>query len=115
MRAGQHRERRVAAGDLHVDRRLVEPPEGVAPRRPLRDPKSALQEWAQGRGLPTPAYTIVDQSGPNHAPRFTIRVTVSGTDAATGIGASKRAAEQEAARSLLLREGVWTEDLHGVV
>ena len=43
-----------------------------APRRPLRDPKSALQEWAQGRGLPTPNYSVVEQVGPDHAPRFQV-------------------------------------------
>jgi ribonuclease-3 len=84
-----------------------------APRRPLRDPKSALQEWAQGRGLPTPTYTIAEQTGPNHAPKFTIMVKVKGTESGIGHGTSKRAAEQEAARSLLLREGVWTEEEHG--
>jgi len=83
------------------------------PRRPLRDPKSALQEWAQGRGLPTPAYAIVEQTGPNHAPKFTIRVVVQGAESGLGRGASKRAAEQEAARSVLLREGVWSEEEHG--
>jgi ribonuclease-3 len=83
------------------------------PRRPLRDPKSALQEWAQGRGLPTPTYTIVEQLGPSHAPKFTIMVAVQGSESGVGRGASKRAAEQEAARSLLLREGVWRDDQQG--
>lgn len=34
----------------------------------MRDAKTTLQEWAQGRGLPTPAYEIVGRSGPEHAP-----------------------------------------------
>ncbi len=38
-----------------------------APARPLRDPKTVLQEWAQARGLPTPAYREVERTGP--APR----------------------------------------------
>jgi ribonuclease-3 len=84
-----------------------------APRRPLRDPKSALQEWAQGRGLPPPTYSIAEQTGPDHAPRFRVMVKVKGSEGAFGQGASKRVAEQAAARSLLLREGVWTEDEHG--
>ncbi|MEE1611622.1 ribonuclease III [Microvirga sp. CF3016] len=84
-----------------------------APRRPLRDPKSALQEWAQGRGLPPPTYSIAEQTGPDHAPRFRVVVKVKGSEGAFGQGASKRVAEQAAARSLLLREGVWTEDEHG--
>ncbi|WP_262271245.1 MULTISPECIES: ribonuclease III [Microvirga] len=85
----------------------------AAPRRPLRDPKSALQEWAQGRGLPPPTYSIAEQSGPDHAPKFRIMVKVKGSESEFGQGSSKRVAEQAAARSLLLREGVWTEDEHG--
>lgn len=85
-----------------------------APRRPLRDPKSALQEWAQGQGLPAPTYTVVEQTGPDHAPKFRIMVKVKGKEGAFGMGASKRVAEQAAARSLLLQERVWTEEEHGV-
>ncbi|WP_112663603.1 ribonuclease III [Microvirga flavescens] len=84
-----------------------------SPRRPLRDPKSALQEWAQGKGLPTPAYAIVEQTGPHHAPRFRVVVKVKGTENEFGTGTSKRIAEQAAARSMLLREKVWTEEEHG--
>jgi ribonuclease-3 len=84
-----------------------------APRRPLRDPKSALQEWAQGRGLPPPTYTVVEQTGPDHAPKFRVMVKVKGSESEFGGGTSKRIAEQSAARSLLLREGVWTEEEHG--
>ena len=84
-----------------------------APQRPMRDPKSALQEWAQGQGLPTPTYGIVEQTGPDHAPKFRIMVKVKGTESEFGLGASKRIAEQAAARRLLLREGVWTEDDNG--
>jgi ribonuclease III len=85
-----------------------------APRRPLRDPKSALQEWAQGQGLPTPTYAVVEQTGPDHAPQFRIVVKVRGKESGLGTGSSKRIAEQAAARNLLLREGVWTEEDHGV-
>ncbi len=85
-----------------------------APRRPIRDPKSALQEWAQGRGLPTPTYTVVEQVGPDHAPQFRIAVKVEGGQSGLGIGSSKRTAEQAAARNLLLSEGVWTEEQHDV-
>ena len=40
----------------------------LAPVRPLRDPKTMLQEWAQGRGLPTPIYREVERKGPQHNP-----------------------------------------------
>ncbi len=79
-----------------------------APRRPLRDAKTALQEWAQGRGLPTPVYVVVEQVGPDHAPKFRISAKVEGLESGFGLGSSKRSAEQDAARNLLLREGVWS-------
>ncbi len=71
-----------------------------------RDPKSALQEWAQGRGLPLPVYREVARDGPDHAPRFVIRVEVPGHDGAAGEGRSKRLAEQAAAAALLNQLGV---------
>ena len=67
----------------------------------LRDPKNALQEWAQGRKLGTPSYRVAKREGPDHAPRFTVEVSVKGHDPASGEGASLRAAEQVAARVLM--------------
>jgi len=66
-----------------------------------------LQEWAQGRGLALPVYKVVSRSGPDHAPNFTTEVTVSGAKSAQGEGNSKRASEQDAAKALLIIEGVW--------
>jgi ribonuclease-3 len=80
-----------------------------AARKPPRDPKTALQEWAQGLGRPTPVYVMVERSGPDHAPRFQVAARVKGTEQAVGTGGSKRAAEQDAAQRILLREGVWQE------
>jgi ribonuclease-3 len=79
------------------------------PARPLRDPKTVLQEWAQGRGLPTPAYREVERTGPHHDPVFRVAVTLPNRDPAEGKGRSKRAAEQAAAAALLVREGVRTD------
>jgi ribonuclease III len=76
------------------------------PARPLRDPKTTLQEWAQGRGLPTPTYREIGRSGPHHSPQFRIAVELPKLAPAEGIGPSKRAAEQAAAQALLQREGV---------
>ncbi len=69
--------------------------------RPPKDPKTALQEWAQSRGLPLPVYVTVAQNGPDHDPTFTIRVQVKGFPAASATGRSKRLAEQIAAQFLL--------------
>ncbi len=71
------------------------------------DPKSALQEWAQGRGLALPQYVEISREGPDHAPRFTSEVRIGGCKPARGTGSNKRAAEQDAATVFLNREGVW--------
>lgn len=65
------------------------------------DPKSALQEWAQGRGLALPVYASLERSGPDHAPVFTTEVSVKGWPPARGTGPSKRIAEQAAASLML--------------
>jgi ribonuclease-3 len=67
----------------------------------MRDPKTSLQEWAQARGLGTPSYILSERTGPDHAPHFTVDVTVSGAGSGRGQGASRRMAEQEAARNLM--------------
>ena len=69
--------------------------------RPPKDPKTALQEWAQSRGLPLPVYSTVSQSGPDHDPTFTVRVQVKGYPPTTATGRSKRLAEQIAAQFLV--------------
>lgn len=81
-----------------------------APRRPLRDPKTVLQEWAQARSLPPPAYREVGRSGPDHAPRFSVAVDLPGFEAIAADGASKQAAQKAAAAAFLAREGVTPDD-----
>ncbi len=71
---------------------------------PPRNAKSALQEWALGRGQKLPVYRLVAQSGPPHAPQFVIAVSVGG-ETGTGQAGSKQAAEQEAATELLGKLG----------
>ena len=92
-----------------VVRRLWMPLIDNAPRT-TADPKSALQEWAQGQGLPLPEYVEIGRDGPDHAPRFTAQVRVGRHNPAEGVGASKRSAEQAAATALLRAKGVWPED-----
>lgn len=66
-------------------------------KAPPVDAKTRLQEWAQGRGLPLPVYSVVHMSGPDHEPTFVIRVQIEGYEPVTAEGPSKRAAGQEAA------------------
>ncbi|MER2507956.1 MAG: ribonuclease III [Amaricoccus sp.] len=72
----------------------------AAPRQ-ARDAKTALQEWAQARGLRPPAYDDLDRSGPDHAPIFSVAARLEDGRAAEGSAASKRAAQQRAAEALL--------------
>ena len=68
-----------------------------------RDAKTALQEWAQARGLPPPAYQAVDRTGPDHAPVFTVEVRLENGETERAAAGTKRVAEQAAARALLAR------------
>ena len=77
----------------------------VSHTAPPQEPKTALQEWAQGRGLPLPEYTEVSRTGPDHAPEFTIQVSVKNHGSAQGSGTSRRAAEKAAAEKLLKNIG----------
>jgi ribonuclease-3 len=71
-----------------------------------KDPKTQLQEWAQGLGLPLPVYDLVGRSGPDHAPTFTVSVVVQGYAPEHGQGRSRQDAEKAAALEMLLkREG----------
>ena len=66
-----------------------------------RDAKTALQEWAQGRGEAPPAYVEVGRTGPDHQPVFTIEVRLESGPSEQATAGSKRHAEQAAAHALL--------------
>ena len=96
-------------GGYEAAQRVVEPAwrsRMLRPSRPLRDPKTALQEWAQGLGRPAPSYREIKRQGPAHAPQFTVAVDLEGFTSASGSGTSKRAAEQTAAQDFMVREGL---------
>lgn len=90
-------------GGLKAARAFIEhawaPQFSAAPTR-TKDPKTLLQEFAQGRGETAPRYEVVRRTGPDHAPVFQVRVAIDGS-AATADGPSKQAAERAAASALL--------------
>ena len=97
-------------GALHLDGgieaaerfvRQVWTPYMALDSRAPKHPKSALQEWANTRGLRSPEYAIVDRSGPQHAPIFRVRVTVRGHDPIEAEGSNKQEAETAAAQAML--------------
>jgi ribonuclease III len=74
---------------------------------PVTDFKSALQEAAQGLGLPQPSYVLVEEAGPEHSKTFTIEARLNSKDktqanfVGRAQGSTKKTAEQDAARQLL--------------
>lgn len=68
----------------------------------LKDAKTRLQEWLQGRGMVLPVYQLVEVHGADHARRFLVRCTIAPLDAPVEApGGSRRKAEQAAAARAL--------------
>jgi len=92
-----------------VEARFLETIRGARPESWIRsDPKTHLQETAARLALPAPVYTQLEQAGPGHAPRFTVRVAV-GDHSAEAEGSTRKRAEGEAAQKLLDHLGTHTE------
>jgi ribonuclease-3 len=74
-----------------------------------KDPKTRLQEWLQARRIALPDYEVTEVAGEAHAQTFTVSCTIAVLGIVTaGIGGSRRAAEQDAARKAYA-EAVATE------
>lgn len=68
----------------------------------LKDAKTRLQEWLQGRGRPLPLYALVQEEGADHAKRFLVECRLEDTGrSVSATGTSLRKAEQAAAAMLL--------------
>ena len=99
-------------GALYLDQGLPAVQEFVLPQlNPLleqiitaaldRDARSTLQEWSQAELNLTPIYRTVSASGPDHQKEFLVEVLIGDVVAGQGIGRSKQAGAQAAARSAL--------------
>jgi len=77
--------------------------------------KSVLQQAGQRVGLANPQYVVVEESGPDHAKTFLVRVDLAGRTYPSRSGASKKQAEQEAALAALLELGFATRDAEGEI
>lgn len=89
----------ATAAEFIKENLVTEIPEKVT--KPLKDAKSRLQEYVQSRGLPTPKYRVIEESGPDHDKDFVVEVSVEGKPAGRGKGKSKSIAEQVAAEKAL--------------
>jgi ribonuclease-3 len=66
-----------------------------------KHPKSTLQEWAAANRRKPPEYVLTGKSGPHHALRFAVTVSIKGAGEASAEGGSKQEAETAAAKALL--------------
>lgn len=86
-----------------VRRLWTDPVSGKAGQ--AKHPKSALQEWAAGNRRKMPEYRLVERSGPDHAARFTVAVSIKGVGEVSATGTSMREAETAAAEAFMARFG----------
>lgn len=70
-------------------------------RKPLKDAKSRLQELVQAKGLSTPKYEVVSESGPDHAKEFSVAAVINGKRWGIGTGKNKSKAAQLAAKKAI--------------
>ena len=91
-----------AAAKAVVDRLYVPLLAEVDPLKPSKDPKTALQEWLQGRRIPVPTYSMVQVIGEAHAQEFEVACETPKLGVRTlGRGPSRRIAEQQSAELAL--------------
>ncbi|MFB3078551.1 MAG: putative dsRNA-binding protein, partial [Lysobacterales bacterium] len=68
----------------------------------LKDAKSRLQEWLQGRGRPLPEYTLLREEGADHVKKFHVQCRIADDGSLMeASGSSRRRAEQAAAAKML--------------
>jgi ribonuclease-3 len=92
----------AAAAEALIERLFAESIGNLPDAQSLKDPKTRLQEWLQGRGLPLPSYRVTSVQGRDHEQVFSVECEVQPKDARTsGRGQSRRAAEQDAAGAML--------------
>ncbi|MCK7544438.1 ribonuclease III [Marinobacter bryozoorum] len=76
-----------------------------------KDPKTRLQEYLQSRQFPLPRYDVISVDGEAHAQTFHVSCAMPSLDRkTTGVGSSRRIAEQQAARAALRQLGVETNE-----
>ncbi|MCX7628209.1 MAG: ribonuclease III [Methylophilaceae bacterium] len=89
-----------AAAQALVSRLYESRLKGLDPKSLGKDPKTRLQEYLQGRKLALPQYTVLAVEGEAHCQTFRVECAIPALGIRTeGVGASRRAAEQQAARA----------------
>lgn len=90
------------ATTVAIDRLFERRIKALDPDEQIKDNKTQLQEYLQGRQLDLPQYQVIDIKGKDHAQIFTVKCDVLALNIdKTGVGKSRRIAEQEAAKQIL--------------
>jgi ribonuclease-3 len=93
----------AAAAEAVVDLMFADQLATLPDAATLKDPKTRLQEWLQGRGLPLPSYVVTAVHGRDHEQTFVVECEVREKNVqTTGRGQSRRRAEQDAAAAMLV-------------
>lgn len=91
-----------AAAAALVGRLYAEALAGIVPGQQIKDPKTRLQEYLQGRRMALPRYALLDTAGEAHARNFRVACEIAALSLrAEGVGQSRRTAEQMAAERIL--------------
>ncbi len=115
---GRHRKTNLCAafeamvGALYLDQGIEAVRELVLPMLEARldvvieealyqDARTLLQEWSQSEYGITPVYDTVSETGPDHDKEYLVAVVIDENVTGEGMGRSKRAAAQSAARDAL--------------
>jgi len=85
----------------YVARQLSREADHIKKAQVVHDYKTTLQEHIQQRRNKGIVYELIDESGPDHDKRFTMRVLVDNQPIGEGAGRSKKEAEQQAAAAAL--------------
>jgi ribonuclease III len=106
----------MPAAEAFVRRHILDDLDLRQASRENRNYKSLLLELSQGRGTGTPVYRVVEELGPDHSKFFVVEVCLGELGIGRGTGASKKKAEQAAAREglKLLKDGGAASELHSV-
>lgn len=86
---------------VFISKHITSKLDGILKEGSWRDPKSHLQEVMQRRDGVTPRYVVMDEVGPDHDKVFSIGVYAGDRLVSKGVGPSKQAAQQEAAKAAL--------------
>lgn len=90
------------AANIVAERLFADPLQNLPSGAALKDAKTRLQEWLQGRGRPLPEYRLINSEGPSHRQTFTVACVLGDAAQQTQAdGVSRKLAEQKAAELMM--------------